>query len=59
MRAAGLVDEGHMTMSRAADQYGTTANQIGAILAWAELKKLTQAEIQAVDKVKTVGQCLF
>ena len=52
MRAVTLVEEAHMTMARAAEQYSVTVNQIGSILAWGKLRKLTQPEIELTDKVR-------
>ena len=56
MRAVALVEEAHMTMARAAEQYRVTVNQIGSILAWGKLRKLTQHEIELIDKVRQTLQ---
>ena len=56
MRAAGLAQEGHMTMSRAAEEYDVTLNQVGSVLAWGELRGLSQEEKEQVDKVRLAYQ---
>ena len=59
MRAASLVDDAQVTTARAAEQYGVTVNQIGSILAWGKLRKLTQQEVQGLEKVKMSPFCIL
>ena len=59
MHAAALVQDGHITMACAAQQFGCTINQIGAILAWSKLKKLTEEEIALIDKVISERSCEY
>ncbi len=51
MRACALVQEGHMTMSRCAEIYDVTVNQIGSVLAWDQVQQLTLEQASLVDQV--------